>query len=176
VRIVKTVMIGALVLAAGSALWARDFNLPPGKWWENPTLVERLKLTDEQQGVIRDKVFDHALKMIDLKANVERRELELSDRVERSDFDPGQVRNAFQALQQARQRLESEHFELLLAIRQILSPEQWQALQELREERRRERPGRAMGQGPMGDRPMGDRPMGGPGGPGDQRPRQGPGR
>jgi Spy/CpxP family protein refolding chaperone len=166
VRVLRILMIFTLVVAAGSTLWARDFRLPPGKWWENSTLVDRIKLSQEQQGAIRDRVFDHALKMIDLKANVERRELELTERVERSDFDPGQIRSAFQALQTARQRLEAEHFELLLAIRQILSPAQWQALQDLREEMRRERP----------DRSMGDRPMGPQGPPGERRPRPGPGR
>lgn len=170
-RIGRSLTVGALLLAASGTVWARDFRLPPGKWWENPTVVERIKLSDEQQAAIRDKVFDHALRMVDLKAQVERRELELADRVERSSFDPGQVRSAFQALQTARQRLETEHFELVIAIRQLLSPEQWQGLLNLHDEVRAQRPDR-----PREDLPPGEDPLGPPGIPGGHRPQSGPRR
>jgi Spy/CpxP family protein refolding chaperone len=112
-------------------------KLPPGKWWENPRVVERVKLTAEQQAAISDLVYQHARAMIDLKAEVEKAELELRDRVDRHDLVPDQVRTAFKVFQAARAALESERFEMLLAVRLQLSPEQWDELQTLHRDFRR---------------------------------------
>jgi Spy/CpxP family protein refolding chaperone len=97
--------------------------------------------------------------MIDLKATLEKAELELKDRVDRSEIVVDQVRASFRSFQAARVALESERFEMLLAVRQQLSPEQWDALQALHREVRRELADRA------------DRRPGRPGQPLPQRPR-----
>ncbi len=151
----KRFVVVVLVLLATGAAGAAELRLPPGKWWDNPALVERVKLTGEQQGKISELVYKHALTMIDLKAAVERRELELSNLVDQSAFDAAKVRAAFTALQSARQSLETAHFELLLSIRELLSLEQWQALQEMHEEvvRRRAERERQFGEEPAPGRP-----------------------
>jgi Spy/CpxP family protein refolding chaperone len=163
----KRLILGLLVVAAvapalaqgGPPLEGPEMRLPPGTWWENPRVVEQVKLTPEQQAAIADLVYDHARTMIDLKAAVEKAELELKVRVDRSDLVPDQVRAAFRAFQAARSALENERFEMLLGVRLQLSPEQWDELQALHREVRRNLADRA------------DRRLGRPGQPLPNRPR-----
>lgn len=158
----RRALIGVVVaLAAAATVSAQDLRIPPGKWWENPRLVERLRLTSEQQEAIRELVVEHARRMIDLNADVKRAELDLAERVDREPLDPKAVRAAFAALQTARQRLEAERFELLLGVRQSLTPEQWDELERIRQDLRqhlqqrdpRDRPGVRRDGGPPLRRP-----------------------
>ncbi len=154
--------LGALVLSTLPAA-ARDYNLPPGKWWENDRIVTHLNLTGDQQARIKDLVYDHATRMIDLNAGLEKAKLALENQVERQEFDAAEVRRTFATFQEARRLLETEYFQMLLSVREVLTHEQWKKLLSLREriEKNRQRPG--------GPRP-GQRLPGGaprqPGGPG----------
>ena len=128
----KKVLMMVVVLAIAGPLAAAEFDLPPGKWWENPRVAEKIGLTEEQQGEIREVVYAHARRMIDLKADVDRSGLDLKEAVDRDDFDPDAVRSAHGEFQSARHKLENERFEMLLAVRQLISTEQWKSLQEIR--------------------------------------------
>ncbi|GBC78853.1 hypothetical protein HRbin09_00062 [bacterium HR09] len=90
--------------------------------------------------------------MIDARAAVQKAEVELRLLAEKEPLDVRKVREAFAALQQARQKLELERFEMLLAVRQTLSAEQWNKLRtvvrERLEERRERREGRRPEPGP----------------------------
>lgn len=151
-----------MMVAAAGQLAAQEFDLPPGKWWQNPRVAEQIGLTDEQQERIRDVVYEHARRMIDLKADVDRSGLDLKEAVDRDEFEPDAVRTAYGLFQDARHKLENERFEMLLAVRQVLTNEQWKGLQEIRrrfqEQRGQRRPGQR-GQGgqmpPQGQRPPG---------------------
>jgi Spy/CpxP family protein refolding chaperone len=145
-----TIVLLAMIISAPA--WASDFNLPRGKWWENPQLVERINLSAEQQEGIRTLVVAHARRMIDLTAEVKRTELDLRELADRPSFDPQEVRAAYSRFQQARQVLDSERFELLLSIRQLLSSEQWQELIAMRRERSERRTGPRPG--PRGEQRM----------------------
>jgi len=146
----KRMMMTLMVLAAATAVAAADFKLPHGKWWENERVVQRIGLTEEQQGAISDLVYDHALRMIDLNAGVKKAEFELGDIVVRDDFDPAAVRKAFGAFQAAKQRLENERFEMLLAVRGTLTAAQWKDLLEIRRHLERMRENRRPGDGAPG--------------------------
>ena len=153
----KMLLIIALIAAAGP-LAADDFDLPPGRWWEDQRVASRIGLTDEQQVRIREVVYQHARRMIDLKADVDKAGLDLASTVDQQDFDPAPVRAAFARFQTARQKLETERFEMLLEVRQVLTYEQWQRIEEmkrrLQQMRSQQRPG-DHGQGPQGGRPPG---------------------
>jgi Spy/CpxP family protein refolding chaperone len=155
----KALMIIAILAVAGP-LAANDFDLPPGKWWENPRLVDHIGLADEQQDQIRGIVFQHARRMIDLKADVDKAGLDLAESVDQQDFDPAPVRAAYAVFQTARQKLENERFEMLLEVRLVLTYEQWQKIEEIKQRMKQNRPQQerrpgARGQGPEGDRPPG---------------------
>jgi hypothetical protein len=48
-----------------------------GRWWNNPRIVERLKLTDEQRKSFDDILFQHRETLIDLRGSLAKAELEL---------------------------------------------------------------------------------------------------
>jgi Spy/CpxP family protein refolding chaperone len=158
----KRAILVFLVLASTTTVAAQDFNLPPGKWWDNERLAARLDLTEVQREQIRALVYEVAHRMIDLKANVQRAELELANLVMNSDFKATEARTAYAGLLEARQALETERFEMLLGVRAKLTDEQWQKIQEIRREfrRNRERDGPS-GQRPNRHQPPTDDPVGG---------------
>jgi Spy/CpxP family protein refolding chaperone len=157
----KNVLMIIVFLAMVAPLAANDFNLPPGKWWEDERVVSRIGLTEEQQGQIREVVFVHARRMIDLKADVDKAGLDLASSVDQKVFDPAPVRAAYAAFQTARQKLENERFEMLLEVRQILTYEQWQKIEEIKRRMQQMRSQRSPGtRGQSGQRPQGDRAPG----------------
>ena len=158
----KTLIILA-VLAVAGPLAANDFDLPPGKWWENPRLVNHIGLADEQQDQIREIVYQHARKMIDLKADVDRAGLDLADSVDQQEFDPAPVRSAYAVFQTARHKLENERFEMLLEVRLVLTYEQWRKIEEIKQRMKQNRPQQERRPGARGEgfqRPQGERPPG----------------
>lgn len=163
-RVIPIVIIlGALLLPAPT-VGADQFNLPPGKWWENDRLIHELQLTPGQQQSIADLVFGHATRMIDLNANLEKAMLTLENQVQQEPFEPETVRKAFATFQDARRRLETERFEMLLSVRQELTLEQWQRLVTLRERLERIRRDRKHPPNPSPRK----KPRGGPATYGDQ--------
>lgn len=149
------VLAFALTLTANvGALVAAEFDLPPGKWWEDERLVTHLQLTTQQQGRIKDLVYEHAQRMVDRNAQMEKTKLALENLVDQEPFDAAAVRRAFAAFQEARRQLETEHFEMLLAVREVLNHDQWEALITLRQrlQRLRERLDSPRGQRPEGGR------------------------
>jgi len=151
-------VIFVVVFAMAGWLSANELDVLPGKWWEDQRVADRIGLTEEQRGQISDVVFEHARRMIDLKADVDKAGLDLASSVDQRDFDPAPVRAAYAVFQTSRQKLENERFEMLLTVRQVLTYEQWQKTQELKRRvqqmRQQRRPGQR-GQGQQGDRPPG---------------------
>ena len=156
--VMKKSLIIIVVLAVAGPLAANDFDLPPGKWWEDQRLVSRIGLTDEQQDQIREIVYQHARRMIDLKADVDKAGLDLVGTVDQQDFDPAPVRAAYARFpdrtSEARER----------ALRDVAGSAADPDLRAMAEDSRRSsdgcnRCGRnssspgARGQGPQGERP-----------------------
>lgn len=158
----QTLIIIAVLVVAGP-LAANDFDLPPGKWWENPRLVNHIGLADDQQDQIRGIVYQHARKMIDLKADVDKAGLDLADSVDQQEFDPAPVRAAYAVFQTARQKLENERFEMLLEVRLALTYEQWRKIEEIKQRMKQNRSQQDRRPGARGEgfqRPQGERPPG----------------
>jgi Spy/CpxP family protein refolding chaperone len=136
-RAARWLLSSVLVLAGGVAS-AQPFSVPVGKWWERPRIAGRLGITSEQVNKLNAATYPHAKAMIDLKASVDKATLDLQAASEADPFETERARIAFGVLQQARQRLETERFEMLLKVRAILTTDQWSRLQELVRERREE--------------------------------------
>jgi Spy/CpxP family protein refolding chaperone len=156
----KLIAAVLMVAAGGTTLWATEFDLPPGRWWDDQRLVERVGLSEVQQEQIGEIFYDSAQRMIDLSATVKKAGLQLAEVVDQKDFDPAAVRQAFAGFQVARQQLERERFEMLLSVRQVLTYEQWRKIQEIRRHIQRNRQQQDM-QRPPGQRPSGQQPPGG---------------
>ncbi len=91
----KKLIVLLVILGVTGPVLANEFDLPPGKWWEDQRVVDRVGITGEQQSEIREVVYERARKMIDLKADVEKAGLDLAAAVDRAEFDASAVRSAY---------------------------------------------------------------------------------
>ena len=116
-----------------------DFRIaPPGMWWKNPDLVQKLTLTADQQKRMDDIFQKSRLDLIDLKAALERQEVLLQPMLAENPPDTNKVLAQIDKVAQARANLEKGNARMLLGIRGVLSPDQWTKLQtEGRENRHR---------------------------------------
>jgi Spy/CpxP family protein refolding chaperone len=103
-----------------------------GRWWNNPKVVERLKLTDDQRKAFDGILQEHREKLIDLRANLEKAELQLEPLMRDDQPNEGKILAQIDKIAQARAELEKANARFLLAIRAKLTPEQWKLVQEYR--------------------------------------------
>jgi Spy/CpxP family protein refolding chaperone len=127
-----------------------------GRWWNNPKIVERLKLSDEQRKSFDEILFQHRETLIDLRGTLEKAELELEPLIRNDQPDESKILAQIDKVAQARAELEKANARYLLAIRGKLTPEQWKQVQEFRAHRGQEHRGEERGnwerggQGPGG--------------------------
>jgi Spy/CpxP family protein refolding chaperone len=140
----------------------QSFGGPGGKWWGNPELVKRLEITPDQLRKMDDALQQSRLKLIDLKATLEKEEVMMEGLLRGPQLDDAKILPAVDRIAQARAELEKANARLMLGIRHILTPEQWEKLN-------REGPP-AQRQGPVPNR-VGPGP-GGPGNPPPGNPRE----
>ena len=124
-----------------------------GRWWNNPRVIERLKLTDDQRKQFDKILLDHRENLVDLHANLQKAELSLEPLVKDDNPNEGAILAQIDKVAQARAELEKANARYLLALRSKLTPDQWKQVQEFRQNR-----------GEMRDRwREGGRRQGGPG-------------
>ncbi len=105
---------------------------PPGmhgRWWKNSDVVKELQLTDAQIKQIEQTFLDYRLKLIDLHADVERQEAKLQPLLEADQPNEQQVGSQVDAVIAARGKLEKTNTLMMLAIRRVLTVDQWKKLQ-----------------------------------------------
>jgi len=105
---------------------------PHGKWWDDPNTVQRLSLTADQRKRMDDVFQQHRLKLIDLHAAVQREETIMEPLVAADQPDENKIVAQIDKVAQARAELEKANARMLLAIRRVLTPEQFQKLQPAR--------------------------------------------
>jgi Spy/CpxP family protein refolding chaperone len=103
-----------------------------GRWWNNPKMVERLKLTDEQRKAFDGILLEHREKLIDLRASVEKAELGMEPLMGDDQPNEAKILGQIDKVAQARAELEKANARFLLAIRGKLTPEQWKLVQAFR--------------------------------------------
>jgi Spy/CpxP family protein refolding chaperone len=123
---------------------------PFGAWWKNSEVVKELQLSDAQVKQIEQTFLDYRLKLIDLRADVERQETKLQPLLEADQPNEQQVGSQVDAVVAARGKLEKTNTMMMLAIRRVLSVDQWKKLQQI-EHRRGERYMRERGPGGRGE-------------------------
>jgi protein CpxP len=102
---------------------------PPGKWWMDPALVQRLGLTADQQKKI-DALFQQSrLKLIDLRASLQKQEAILEPLLEADPPEEAGILLQIDRIAQARAELEKSNARMLLGFRSLMSQEQWKKLQ-----------------------------------------------
>jgi Spy/CpxP family protein refolding chaperone len=107
----------------------RAFHGPPGRWWTDPALVQKLGLTADQQKHI-DTLFQQSrLKLIDLSAALQKEEAIMEPLVEADRSDESQVLAQIDRVALARAELEKANARMLLGFRGVLTQDQWKRLQ-----------------------------------------------
>ena len=103
----------------------------PGKWWKDSALMKKVGVSDEQVQEI-EKIFqNHRIDLIDLHAALEKQEAILEPMVEADHPDETQVIAQIDKVAQARANLEKSNARMLLAIRRVLTVDQWKKLQDM---------------------------------------------
>ena len=110
-----------------------------GRWWNNPKMVEKLKLTDAQRKAMDDTLLQHRETLIDLRGSLEKAELGLEPLMGEDQPNEGKILAQIDKVAQARAELEKANARFLLAIRSKLTPEQWKQLQADRANHEQER-------------------------------------
>ncbi|HXE90504.1 MAG TPA: Spy/CpxP family protein refolding chaperone [Terriglobales bacterium] len=108
-----------------------------GKWWKDSKVAAELQLSEAQIKQIEQTFLEHRLKLIDLRANLEREETKLQPLIEADQPDEAQVGAQVDRLVAARGQLEKANTMMMLAIRKVLTVEQWKKLQSIKGERDR---------------------------------------
>ena len=102
---------------------------PRGRWWNNPEMAQKLGLTADQQKRMDDIFQQNRLRLIDLNAGVQKAEVTMEPLVSADQPDEAKIEAQIDRVAQARAELEKANARFLLAIRQVLTPEQWKKLQ-----------------------------------------------
>lgn len=103
---------------------------PAGKWWDNPEMAKRVGITSEQKKRMDDAFYQSRLKLIDLRAAVEKDQLTLDNLMQAAPLDDSKILPALDKVAQDRAELEKADARMLLSIRHILTPEQWTTLEQ----------------------------------------------
>lgn len=122
-RLVMISMLAALAVAT-----AAQANLPPGKWWKNPQIAQRLALEPEQQARL-DTIFrETASDLIDRRAEVEKLQLAMRSELDQSQLNRQNLQRLAAQLTQARGRLFERELMMLVDMRGVLNDAQWDKL------------------------------------------------
>ncbi len=108
---------------------------PFGAWWKNSEVVKELQLSDAQVKQIGQTFLDYRLKLIDLRADLERQETKLEPLLEADQPNEQQVGSQVDAVVAARGKLEKTNTMMMLAIKKVLSVEQWKKLKTIQHRR-----------------------------------------
>ncbi len=128
-----------------------------GRWWNNPNIISQLKLTDDQRKAMDSIFLAHREKLIDLRGNLEKAELELQPLMSQDQPNDSAILSQVDKVAAARTELERANARFLLDIRAKLTSDQWKMVRDNWQQHRGwGGPGQGMGHG------MGYRGGGGP--------------
>ena len=156
-----TAITVALMVVMPLGLWAQS-PPPAGRWWHIPRIADELKLSDAQKSGLDSLFVSNRVRIIDLKAKMEKEQVKLEGFLEKQDLDKAAVMKQYDRVEKARAALARERFDYLLEVRKIIGYSRFEQLKMLfRQERmnRRIRGGKNMhGNMPGRRAPKGDMP------------------
>ena len=118
-------------------MFAYGAEIPPGRWWKRPMVINELKLSSEQNRRLDEAFLGSRKKWIDLKGNVDKARLEMESLFERREYNEQELMEQFKRMDDAQRRLSEARFVFVLAVRKILTYEQFQRLMQLFQEYKR---------------------------------------
>jgi periplasmic protein CpxP/Spy len=106
-----------------------------GRWWDNPQVAKDLNLAPDQKQKMDDIFQQGRLKLIDLHAALQKEEATLDPLINADSPDEAKVLAQIDRVAQARAELEKSNARMLLAVRQVLTADQWTKLKAARSQR-----------------------------------------
>jgi len=130
-RFITYVCTAVLMTALISGItWAADEN-PAGKWWRLPKLSAHLELTTQEKDRLDALFQDNRKKLIDLRAEIEKEQLDLEESMESEPLNEKKTVEQFRKLDSARSALAEERFRYFLEIRKIVGADRFQKLKHI---------------------------------------------
>jgi len=102
---------------------------PPGQWWQNPEIAKLLALTADQTSAIDGILQQNRQRLFDLSTAVQREDFAMEGLMNADQPDEGKILAQVDKLAAARAELEKANARMLLAMRRVLTTEQWRKLQ-----------------------------------------------
>lgn len=103
-----------------------------GRFWNNPRIATALKITPDQQKQMDNILFQHRENLIDLRANLQKSELEMEPLMNADEPNRAAVEAQIDKVVGARAALEKANSDFLLDIRMKLTPDQWEQIKNFR--------------------------------------------
>jgi len=123
----RSIAIAALFAGSVFAQMPRGFYA----WWSTP-VVRDLNLSKEQRQQIRGTIQDYRPRLMQLRAELNSAEEDLTSQFNRDPVDPQKANQAIERLVAARSQLTRTLSHMSLALRSVLTEQQWQDLQRRR--------------------------------------------
>ena len=120
--------IALALLALGMTASAMD--LPPGKWWRRPEVIQMLSLTEDQQNRLETISVKSANELIDLRGEVEKANVALRAELDQPQLNRDAIRRTAVHLNEARGRLFERELMMLVDMRAVLSETQWNRMRQ----------------------------------------------
>jgi Spy/CpxP family protein refolding chaperone len=127
--------VGSLLIAAGAFA-----QLPPGKWWRRPEIIQSLNLSDEQQDHLEAIFRASAADLIDFKAEVDKANIALRGELDRPQLDRAAIHRVATRLSDARGRLFDRELTMLVEMRSVLTEPQWNRMRNELDKLQQQRP------------------------------------
>ena len=129
----KLLIAALLVLGMGwpQARAQQELKEPPGKWWKNRQIISQLNLSRPQQDRIEDLWTQNRRILIDKKAELDKRALDLSEILSREVAEEAAALRAYEGVQAAKTEVEREVFLMRIRIKNLLSQQQQRRLEEV---------------------------------------------
>jgi Spy/CpxP family protein refolding chaperone len=125
----------ALVLVGAAPLLHAQGDVPDGKWWKRPRVAKELALTPDQTKQIDDIFARDRPRLIDLKADLQKKQFSLQQAIDQ-EAERDELERRIDAVEDARKDLQKTRALMVLDMKKVLSPEQWDRLKQMRDERR----------------------------------------
>jgi len=131
----KNLTVATLLLLILFPTCASSQELPVGKWWRTPHIVEQLNLIDEQLIQLDALFVESTHKLRDLKHGVEKEQFELKILLEKNTLDEDGIMKQVRKLEKERALLNEERVRIIVKTRRIIGYEAFSKLKDLVEKR-----------------------------------------
>ena len=131
-------LAGICALAVAVPLFGQ-VDVPEGKWWKAPRLASEIGLSPDQSRDIEQIFVKSRPRLIDLKADLEKKQLVLQTSLEDPQVERRAVEKQIEAVETARAELQKTRAMMVLDMKRVLKPDQWERLLQIQQSVRAQR-------------------------------------